>query len=87
MKKSILFLIAIATFSSCTKCYECRIQQTTKVANGNGYTYTDDELTSNVEKCDVTAREIEIYEKTIEGTTTSVISGKTYTTTTVASCK
>jgi len=87
MKKSILFLVVVATFGSCTKCYECRIQQTTKVTNGNGYTYTDDELTSNVEKCDVTAREIEIYEKTIEGTTTSVISGKTYTTTTVASCK
>lgn len=83
MKKSILFLIAIATFSSCTKCYECRMTSSTTRNNG----FTQSEQPVIIEKCNMTARQARNFEEEGTFTSTYTVNGDNYVTNQRISCK
>ena len=83
MKKSILILVVVATFSSCTKCYECRkISSTTR---NNGFTQSEQPVI--IEKCNMTARQARKFEEEGTFTSTYTVDGDNYETTQRISCK
>lgn len=83
MKKAILILSVIATFSSCTKCYECRVLTSTTINGG----FQQNEPPVIMEKCGMTARQARKFQE--EGTITSTytVNGDKYVTSQRTYCK
>jgi len=83
--KTIYTLCATAalTFTSCKKCYECRVMSSTTNPYGNNQS----EPTVIVEKCNMTAGQIRRYVDETTTTTTTVINGKKYVTKTTVICR
>lgn len=81
-----IFTVCVAAtlmFTSCKKCYECRILTSTTNQYGN----QQSEPPIIMEKCGMTARQMRIFTEESSNTTTVYVDGKKYTTTTDVRCK
>lgn len=84
MKTTILTVCAAALlFTSCKKCYECRVM--TKTTNSYGNLQSEPPVIIN--KCGMTARQARLFVEQNTYETTTVINGKTYVTQTNTICK
>ena len=83
MKKSIIALsILIASLTSCSKCYECRIIQTAPQQQGVQFQSTE----TNVEMCGMTQNQIDNYIQQMQSNTTVTIQGQDYQGSTRVKC-
>jgi predicted adenine nucleotide alpha hydrolase (AANH) superfamily ATPase len=83
MKKSIFSLsILIASLTSCTKCYECRIIQTAPQEQGVQF----QSIETNVEMCGMTQKQIDNYIQDMQSNTTVTIQGQDYQGSTRVKC-
>jgi hypothetical protein len=81
--KTIYTLCAAALmFSSCERCYECRIMQ----KGTNQYGQMQSQPPVIIDQCGMTRRENEEYVKQMSTTTTVIIGNKTYKTETRVIC-
>jgi hypothetical protein len=83
MKKSIFALsILIASLTSCSKCYDCRIIQTAPQEQGVQF----QSIETNVEMCGMTQKQIDNYIDQMQSQTTVTVQGKQYEGSTRISC-
>jgi len=83
MKKSIFALsILIASLTSCSKCYECRIIQTAPQQQGVQF----QSIETNVEMCGMTQKQIDNYIQDMQSNTTVTIQGQDYQGSTRVKC-
>ncbi len=83
MKKSIFALsILIASLTSCSKCYDCRIIQTAPQEAGVQFQSTE----TNVEMCGMTQKQIDNYIQDMQSNTTVTIQGQDYQGSTRVKC-
>jgi hypothetical protein len=83
MKKSIFALsILIASLTSCSKCYDCRIIQTAPQEQGVQF----QSIETNVEMCGMTQKQIDNYIDQMQSQTTVTVQGSKYSGSTRVSC-
>jgi hypothetical protein len=80
---STLLIAAAMLFTSCERCFECRIMQ----SSTNQYGQMQPQPPIIIEQCGMTRRENKQYVEQMTTSTTVIINNKKYTTDTRVSCK
>lgn len=83
MKTTYTLIAAAILFTSCERCFECRIMQ----SSTNQYGNQQPQPPIIIEQCGMTRRENKRYVEQMTTSTTVIINGKKYTTDTRVSCK
>jgi len=83
MKTIYTVLAAAMLFTSCERCFECRIMQ----SSTNQYGQMQSQPPVIIEQCGMTRRENKQYVKQMTTSTTVIVNGKKYTTDTRVFCK
>jgi hypothetical protein len=83
MKTLYTFCASALLFTSCERCFECRIMQSAT----NKYGQMQPQPPVITEQCGLTRREIKKYVEETTSTITVIISGKEYITQTTVFCK